>query len=127
MDFGEFRTYCLSKKGVTEDYPFEGTHAWMKVVGKLFAISNLDAVEFKGELMPSFYFINLKCDPEKAVELREEYSFVKPGYHMNKKHWNSVYTEGVEETFLKEMIDQSYDLVVKKLTKKDRDLLANSE
>ncbi len=120
MDFGEFRDYCLSKKGVIDDYPFDGTHAWMKVMGKLFAISNLDPVEFKGEPMPSFYFINLKCEPEKAIELREQFDFIQPGYHMNKKHWNTVYTENAEDAFLKNLIDRSYNLVVNKLTKKQR-------
>ncbi len=127
MDFEEFREYCFSKPGVTEDYPFEGTHAWMKVLGKLFAISNLDAVEFKGEIIPSFHFINLKCDPERAMELRERHSFIQAGYHMNKKHWNTVYTDGVDPTFLKDLIDHSYDLVVKKLSKKDRDSLNRFE
>ncbi len=125
MDFGEFRTYCLAKSGVTEDYPFDQTHAWLKVMGKLFAISNLDPFTFKGEVVQSFYSINLKCEPERAIQLREEYDFVTPGWHMNKKHWNTVITEHAPEKLLLELIDHSYDLVTSKLTKAQKLELKN--
>jgi len=107
-----YRTYCLQKKGVTEEFPFDETTLAFKVMGKLFALTSLNEVVFR---------INLKCDPEWAIELRDEYESIIPGYHMNKKHWNTViinYT--IPNDLLKKMIDHSYDLVVKKLTKKQQ-------
>jgi predicted DNA-binding protein (MmcQ/YjbR family) len=84
MNIEEFRDYCLTKKGVSEDFPFDETTLVMKVLDKMFALGNLD-----GPLS-----INLKCNPEKAIELRELYPAVKPGYHMSKKHWNTVEMDG---------------------------------
>jgi predicted DNA-binding protein (MmcQ/YjbR family) len=111
MNIEGFRHYCLSKKGTIEDFPFDNVTLVMKVMGKMYALANLD-----GPLS-----INLKCDPEKAAELREIYPAVRPGYHMDKKHWNSVDIDGsVSDKVLKEWIDYSYDLVVAKLTKKQR-------
>lgn len=111
MNVEEFRNYCVGKKGVTEDFPFDENVLVFKVVNKLFALSNIE--DYKS--------INLKCDPQKAEQLREQYSEIKPGYHMNKKHWNSVYINGtLPESLVKELIDHSYDLVVGKLTKKER-------
>lgn len=111
MNIEEFRSYCLSKKGVTEELPFGPTTLTFKVMGKLFALTNLDALEFS---------VNLKCDPEYADELRANYSSIRPGFHMNKKHWNTLYIdEGTIGTKLfKDLTDHSYDLVVSKLTKK---------
>ncbi len=114
MDIESFRNYCLAKKGVTEELPFDEKTLCFKVMGKVFALTDID----------NFEFINLKCDPEKAVELREKYDAVRPGYHMSKKHWNSVYmNESLEEDLEKELIDHSYDLVVKKLTKTQKEEL----
>jgi predicted DNA-binding protein (MmcQ/YjbR family) len=116
MDIIEFREYCLSKKGVTEEFPFDKVTLVFKVMGKMFAVTGLDHVEtFK---------ISLKCDPELAVELREKYDCIEGAYHFNKKYWNSVIIDGtipVDE--IKKQIDHSYDEVVKKLTKKDREML----
>lgn len=111
MNIEEFRAYCLSKKGVTEELPFGPTALTFKVMGKLFALTNLDSPEF---------WVNLKCDPDYAEELRADYASIRPGYHMNKKHWNSVYVdEGeVEPKLLQDLTDHSYELVVSKLTKK---------
>lgn len=109
MNIEEFRDYCLSKKGVTESFPFDETTLVMKVMDKMFALGNLD-----GPLS-----INLKCDPEKAIELREQYPAVKPGYHMSKKHWNTVEMDGsVDLKTVHSWIDDSYNLVVVKMTKK---------
>jgi predicted DNA-binding protein (MmcQ/YjbR family) len=109
MDLEAFRKYCLSKKGVSEGFPFGEDTLVFKVMGKIFAITS-----FEQPLS-----VNLKCDPEKAVELRERYEDVQPGYHMNKKHWNTVNFEGeIPVRELKEMTDHSYELVVKSLTKK---------
>lgn len=115
MNIEEFRYYCLSKKAVTEEFPFDEVTLVFKVMGKIFAITGLDAEEFR---------VNLKCDPEYALELREEYGDIIPGWHMNKKHWNTVYFENeLETSFLCELIDHSYAMVVKKLKKADREIL----
>jgi len=111
MNIEKLREYCLSKKGTTEGFPFGEDTLVFKVMGKMYALTNLN-----GELT-----INLKCDPEKAMELREEYSFVLPGYHMNKKHWNTVeISDFVPDQLMMEWINHSYDLVVNSLTKKLR-------
>ncbi len=109
MHIESFRTYCLAKKGVTEELPFgEGTLVY-KVMGKMFALTGMEGHPLS---------FNLKCDPELAMELREQYACVQPGYHMNKKHWNTVTADGsVSDVVLQEWIDHSYNLVVKGLPK----------
>ena len=115
MNIEEFRTYCLSKKGVEETFPCDKVTLVFKVLGKMFALTGLEAEEFR---------VNLKCDPERAMELREAEADIIPGWHMNKKHWNTVYFErGLAADLLMELIDHSDDLVVKGLRKKDRELL----
>ena len=105
MNIEEFRDYCLGKKGAEESFPFDETVLVFKVAGKMFALTRTE-----GE-----FTVNLKCDPEKAVELRENFSCVKPGYHMNKKHWNTVHIDGtVPNRLLKEWIDHSYQLIAGK-------------
>ena len=118
MNIEELRNYCLSKKGVTEELPFDDITLVYKVMGKAFALTSMDTEE---------YNVNLKCDPEYAVELREEFSEdIFPGYHMNKKHWNTVhYGGGLKDTFVKELVDHSYHLVVSGLTKKLKAELEN--
>ena len=114
MNIEEFRTYCMNKKGVEESLPFSPTTLVFKVGNKMFSLTDLD----------SFEFINLKCDPDRAIILREEYTGVKSGYHMNKKHWNSIYLNSdISDSLLKELIDESYDLIVQSLTKKVRESL----
>lgn len=114
MNIESFRDYCLAKPGVTEGFPFDERTLVFKVMGKMFALTNVDL----------FQSINLKCDPEYAIELRETFQAVKPGYHMSKKHWNTVTVEGdLTEKLLIDLIDHSYGLVVKSLTKKLRDEL----
>jgi len=116
MNIEEFRDYCLKKPGVTEEFPFGPETLVFKVVGKMFALTNID----------HFESINLKCDPEKAVELREKYPFVRPGYHMNKKHWNTIMMNDLlNDQLIFEWIDDSYELVVDGLTKKDRERLTD--
>ena len=115
MNIEEFRNYCLSKKAVTEDFPFDETTLVFKVMEKMFALTGLNAEEFR---------VNLKCDPEYAIELREEYEDIIPGWHMSKKHWNTVYFEnGLEMDLLCKLVDHSYDMVVKKMKKADREFL----
>jgi predicted DNA-binding protein (MmcQ/YjbR family) len=103
-----YRAYCLSKKGVTEEFPFGPETLVYKVMGKVFALTNIDG----------FSSINLKADPEHAVELREQYLSVMPGYHMNKKHWNTVLMDGsIADKLILTWIDDSYRLVASSLTK----------
>jgi len=109
MNIEQFRDYCLAKKGVTESFPFDKTTLVFKVMGKMFALVNIE----------HFAFINLKCDPEKAIELREEFEGVTPGYHMSKVHWNSVSSKGdINDQNMLEWTDNSYNLIVTSLTKK---------
>ena len=113
MNLETYYEYCLSKKGVTEHFPFDADTLVFKVGGKMFALSSLLQWE-KGN--PS---VNLKCDPERAQELRAEYDAVNPGFHMSKVHWNTItLNNDVPNTLLKELIDHSYELVFKSLTKK---------
>ena len=117
MNIEQIREYCLNKKGVTEDYPFDDVTLVLKVLGKMFTLVSLDEIPLR---------INLKCDPEQAVELREKYDSVLPGYHMNKTHWNSVIVDGsIRKNEIKSWIDDSYNLVVQGLKKSDRDKLLN--
>ena len=113
MNLETYYEYCLSKKGVTEHFPFDEDTLVFKVGGKMFALSSLLQWE-KGS--PS---MNLKCDPERAQELRAEYDAIQPGFHMSKVHWNTIaVNQDVPNALLKELIDHSYDLVFKSLTKK---------
>lgn len=110
----DFRNFCLSFKGVTEKTPFDLTTLVFYVRNKMFCLVDMEA----------FDYCNLKCEPEEALELRAQYEGIKPGYHMNKKHWNSVYFHSdVPENKIREMVVNSYDLVVKGLPKKDREAL----
>jgi predicted DNA-binding protein (MmcQ/YjbR family) len=118
MKLDELRTYCLSKPGATESYPFGPGALVMKVRGKLFAI-------IADEETP--VTVSLKCEPEVAVMLRSHYPAVIPGYHLNKRHWNTVTVDGtVPKKEVKEWIDDSYDLVVEKLPRKIRNALGGN-
>lgn len=110
MNIEELRTYCLEKKHVTESLPFDESTLVFKVVDKMFALTGL-------ERFP--HAVNVKCNPEIAIELRESYESVTGAYHMNKKHWNTIVLEGdVTTEELKKWIDHSYDLVINSFTKK---------
>ena len=117
MNIEQIRTYCLTKQQVTEHFPFDDNVLVFKVAGKMFLLTGLDTWE-KGE--PA---INLKCDPEYALELREQYESIEPGYHMSKKHWNTIrlFKGKLDWTFIKEQIDNSYNLIVMSLPKKVRE------
>ncbi|MEM9077129.1 MAG: MmcQ/YjbR family DNA-binding protein [Bacteroidota bacterium] len=109
MDVESFRNYCLNKKGVTEEFPFDESTLVFKVMGKMFALVAL-------ERLPSQ--CNLKCDPDRAIELREEHDgLIIPGYHMSKKHWNTLLLDSLPPMLIIELTDHSYDLVVSKLSK----------
>jgi predicted DNA-binding protein (MmcQ/YjbR family) len=115
MNIETLREYCLSKKAVTEDFPFGETTLVFRVKEKIFLLVSLDADPLQ---------FNAKCNPEKAIELREEYEAIKPGYHMNKKHWNTIVVDGsISTKLLKEIIDDSYNLIVQSLPKKLREEL----
>jgi len=112
MNIETFREYCLSKPGASEGTPFGADTLVFKVSGKMFALAALD------EVPPS---VNLKCDPDLALELRDRYEQVRPGYHMSKKHWNTIELDGViADIEIRKMIDHSYELVVRSLPKAKR-------
>ena len=113
MHIESFRDYCLAKKAVTEGMPLGETVLVFKVAGKMFALASMNSDPFQ---------VNLKCDPEKAVELRDEYDEILPGYHMNKQHCNTVIigNGNLTDRLVKELIDHSYDLIVASLSKKQR-------
>lgn len=114
MDIEAYRDYCLGKIGVTESFPFDQKTLVFKVGGKMFALADIDF----------FTSMNLKCDPERAIELRERYNGIRPGWHMNKTNWNTVEIQAdVPEELVYQLIDHSYDLVFSGLTKKMRDEL----
>ena len=110
MDIESLREYCLGKQGATETLPFGPDVIVFKVGGRAFLLLPLDAEQLQ---------FNVKCDPDLAIELREQYACVLPGYHMNKKHWNTIVVDAsVSLKQLKEWIDHSFDLVQRKTTKK---------
>lgn len=115
MNFDSLRAYCLAKKEVTEGTPFGPDVLVFKVAGKMFALTGI------GDHPTT---VNLKCDPERAIELRERHEAVQPGYHMNKTHWNTVVLDGsISDAELRELIDHSYTLIVASLKKADRERL----
>ncbi len=116
MNIEEFRNYCLKKPCVTEEFPFDEETLVFKVCGKMFTLTGLNE-EFR---------VNLKCEPERAIQLREQYPAIIPGYHMNKTHWNTVVMDGsLKDSFIMELIDHSYDLIVSKLPKKIQQEMKN--
>jgi predicted DNA-binding protein (MmcQ/YjbR family) len=111
MDIFEFREYCLSLAATEETFPFDESTLVFKVMGKMYALTDVDLFES----------VNLKCDPVKALELRDRYASVGPGFHMNKKHWNTIRMDGsLPDSLIREWIRDSYDLVVAGLTKAQR-------
>ena len=117
MDFESFKNYCLSKKGTTASFPFGEDVMVLKVGSKMFSCFNINEKPLK---------VNLKCDPGIAMDLRDRYAAVTPGYHMNKLHWNTVEFDGsIPDEEIKKMIDDSYDLVFKGLKKSERESIEN--
>ncbi|MEU6211902.1 MmcQ/YjbR family DNA-binding protein [Streptomyces sp. NPDC090085] len=111
MTPAELREFCLGFNAAVEEFPFTPETSVFKVLGKVFALSALDAEPLR---------INLKCEPEQAVRLREEHEAVAPGYHMNKRHWNTVTVGGIPDALLRELVEDSYDLVVAGLPRAER-------
>jgi predicted DNA-binding protein (MmcQ/YjbR family) len=107
MDIESLREYCLQKKGVREEFPFGDATLVFKVEGKIFLLAGLNNLPLQ---------FNIKCDPEKVMELRERYTSIQPGYHMNKRHWNTILVDGsLPEKMLRSMIDDSYELIINSL------------
>jgi predicted DNA-binding protein (MmcQ/YjbR family) len=122
VNFKTFKAYCLSMPGVTQAYPMKGEAVWMKVGGKMFAMTNVTTLNMDGEKVSPFHFINLKCDPEHAVALRKKHSAIKPGWHQNKTHWITLLMgKSMPDALVKELTGRSYDLVVASLPKKQRE------
>ncbi len=112
MTIESLREYCLAKPGVSEDFPFDETTLVFRVMGKMFLLTDLEDLPLR---------MNVKCDPEQAIALRDQYDAVIPGYHMNKTHWNTVYIDGrISDRLLREWIDHSYSLIRDSLPKKLR-------
>lgn len=115
MNIEEIREYCIAKKAVTESFPFDETTLVFKVMNKMYCLLGLDDMR-----------VSLKNDPEKNIELRAHYPAIIPGYHLSKPHWNTISVDGtVPPKLLKELIDESYELIVKSLTKKKQEELRN--
>jgi predicted DNA-binding protein (MmcQ/YjbR family) len=115
MNLEEFREYCLSLKGATEDLPFGPDTLVFRVMNKMFAITGINSIPLMA---------TMKCDPERAIELREQYESIIPGYHTNKKMWNSVYLESeLSDKLIRELVEHSYNEVVKGLKKTEREEL----
>ncbi len=113
MNVEQFREYCLAKQQVTEHFPFDEHTLVFKVAGKMFALCGLERIPFQ---------INLKCDPERSETLRAEYDGrIIPGYHMSKKHWNTVFVQQLSPELVAELIDHSYELVIQGMPKKIRE------
>ncbi|MEZ0539553.1 MmcQ/YjbR family DNA-binding protein [Fibrella arboris] len=115
MTVDELRDYCLSKPATTESFPFNETTLVFKVAGKLFALSDIESRPMR---------VSLKCEPERAAELRESYRAIQAAFHMNKTHWNTVTSDGsLRDSFIRELIDHSYERVVAGLPKAVRESL----
>jgi predicted DNA-binding protein (MmcQ/YjbR family) len=118
MNIEDLRNYCMAKKGVTEHFPFDDKVLAFKVLNKIFVLANIE----------NFDRFNAKCNPERALELREMYQAVEPGYHMSKIHWNSVFVNrDLPPKLAFELIDHSYDLIVESLPKKLRQTLTTNK
>jgi predicted DNA-binding protein (MmcQ/YjbR family) len=115
MDATELRRWCLGQAGAIEDFPFGPEHSVFKVSGKMFALSALDRVPLE---------VSVKCEPELALALRDSYSAIRPGYHLNKRHWNTITLDGsLPDQLVRDLIEDSYDLVVSALPKRVREQL----
>ena len=112
MDAAELRGWCLAQTGTVEEFPFGPETSVFKVGGKLFAISALDRMPLE---------VSVKCEPELAVQLRVTYAAIRPGYHLNKRHWNTVTLDGsLPDQLIRDLVEDSYDLIVSALPKRAR-------
>lgn len=119
MNIEDLRSYCLSFQEVSEGFPFDESTLVFKVLGKMFALTSLNSEDLR---------VNLKCDPERALELRATHPSIIPGYHMNKQHWNTVIIDGsLPDDMIRELIDHSYDLIVASLPKSKREIIGRQD
>jgi predicted DNA-binding protein (MmcQ/YjbR family) len=115
MDAAALRRWCLAQAGAIEDFPFGPEHSVFKVGGKMFALSTLDRTPLE---------VSVKCEPELAIQLRESYDAIRPGYHLNKRHWNTITLDGsLSDQLARDLIEDSYDLVASALPKRTREQL----
>ena len=115
MNATELRRWCLAQPGAVEEFPFTPEHSVFKVAGKMFALSALDRTPLE---------VSVKCEPELALQLRETYAAIRPGYHLNKTHWNTVTLDGsLPDRLVRDLVEDSYDLVVSALPKRTREEL----
>ncbi len=115
MEAAELRRWCLAQSGAVEDFPFGPEHSVFKVGGKMFALSTLERTPLA---------VSAKCEPELALQLRDTYTAIRPGYHLNKRHWNTITLDGsLSDQLVRELIADSYDLVVSALPKRTREEL----
>jgi predicted DNA-binding protein (MmcQ/YjbR family) len=115
MDATELRRWCLAQAGAIEDFPFGPEHSVFKVSGKMFALSALDRTPLE---------VSVKCEPELAIQLGDSYGAIRPGYHLNKRHWNTITLDGsLSDQLVRELIEDSYDLVANALPKRTREQL----
>jgi predicted DNA-binding protein (MmcQ/YjbR family) len=115
MDASDLRTWCLQQPGATEDFPFGPAPSVFRVAGKMFALSALDRTPLE---------VSVKCEPELAVGLRESYPAIRPGYHLNKRHWNTITLDGgLPDQLVRDLIEDSYELVVSALPRRTREQL----
>ena len=114
MDAASLRAWCLAQNGAIEDFPFTDEHSVFKVGGKMFAISALGRTPLE---------VSVKCEPELAVDLRDTYEAIRPGYHLNKRHWNTIAVAGLPDRLVRDLVEDSYDLVVSALPRRVRDEL----
>ena len=112
MNAAQLRRWCLAQPGAVEEFPFTPEHSVFKVAGKMFALSALDRTPLE---------VSVKCEPELALQLRETYAAIRPGYHLNKRHWNTVTLDGsLPDKLVRDLVEDSYDLVVSALPKRTR-------
>jgi len=117
MNLEDIRNYCLKMKGTTEDTPFDETTLVFRVGNKIFALTDIEQIPIR---------VNLKCDPERAIDLREKYECVIPGYHMNKMHWNTIeLNSDMYDELVFELIDHSYNLIFQSLKKVEKEKILN--
>ena len=117
MDAAELRAWCLAQPGAFEDFPFGPEHSVFKVGGKMFALSALGRTPLE---------VSLKCEPELAIELRGSYAAIRPGYHLSKRHWNTIAVDGtLTDQLVRDLVQDSYDLVVSGLPKRVREQIAS--
>ncbi|MEA2177426.1 MAG: hypothetical protein QOF29_3847 [bacterium] len=115
MDAAALRRWCLAQAGAIEDFPFGPEHSVFKVGGKMFALSTLDRTPLE---------VSVKCEPELAIQLRESYDAIRPGYHLNKRHWNTITLDGsLSDQLARDLIEDSYDLVASALPRRTREQL----